>query len=569
MPSRSNDPKNFRCGDALVRLAVGLAGLSAATSLFAQELPIGIPSPTFGFADSHQMYANDTNYSMGQSGPYTHYVDNTHPSCGDFLNDGTEGSPRCSIPTSLDPGDVVEIHGGPYVAEFDWNFSLQGTPQAPVFVRGVDNGSGYPVLESENARDSSVVLSGTYGIFENLVLNEMGLKIGNGSESNHLGARNLDIGWFGKTCVTISADYSVISNSEVHHCQDAEKDRHGVYVTQGTDYTWILYNHIHHNSGNGIQYTHRAELDPPDFTFIGGNHIHSDREVAVATKWAGRTVVSSNVMHSYRPSSEGVPFCFDDGSACMTPISATNGPAIIIGADGYPQEKWVIYNLIYNSNHCIRHESAVKANIIGNICANIDGVGIRFEKNGDMYIVNNTFYNTGTDGRSGAFQQDWRDQFDLSIQNNLILSPAGRALWFEQNPLIARIEFNNNLIWNAGADFNVLWKNDVVSVGSLTELRNLMWSDVAQMTGNLVADPGMTVRDTPSPIVEDFMPPANSPLIGAGSDVLLMLDNEFKSTFGADVTIIPTQWQNRPFDIGAVPLGYGEPVIVPNPPVLD
>jgi hypothetical protein len=241
-----------------------------------------------------------------------------------------------------------------------------------------------------------------------------------------------------------------------------------------------------------------------------------------------------------------------------------------VGADGYPLEKWIIYNLIYDSNHCIRNEKSIKARIIGNVCANIQGVGIGLEKlSEDMYVVNNTFFNTGLNGRSGVIQQDWREFFDLNVQTNLFLSPAGRALWFEQAPVMNKMEFNNNLFWNGGQDFSILWKNDVVQVGTIGELRNLIQPDLAAMSNNLVMDPGMTIRDTPSPVIEDFIPPDNSPLVNAGSNVLLQLDAEFKASFGADVTIIPVEWRDQNFDIGAVPAGYSRQIVSPKPPVLE
>ena len=550
-------------------LGIILLSMYPSVCVHASELPIGIPVPPFGFVETHEMYASEPGYTIGASGPYTHYVDNTNPSCDDLVNDGTLVKPRCSIPTSLEAGDVVEVHGGPYRTSGVWDFTLNGARNAPIFIHGIDDGGGYPILDSDDSRNGRVLVNGSYAVFENFRLDTTGAWVGTSFPSDHLAIRNLDINWHQKTCVIISADYTVVSESEIHHCHDPVEDRHGIQVNQGTKYTWILYNDIHHNSGNGIQYTHQAEFDLPNFVFIGGNHIHSDREVGISSKWVDKTVVSSNVIHSYRPSQVGVNWCYDDNSGCMTPKSATNGPGIILGSDGYPLEKWVIYNIIYDTNHCIRVEKTIKGRIIGNVCANIQGAGIMLEKLAeDLYIVNNTFFNTGIDGQSGVIQQYWRDAFDLNVQNNLILSPRGRALWFEQRSVMNDMEFNNNLFWNGGSDFSILWLNDVVQVGTIGELRDLMQSDLAEMSNNLVMDPGMSVRDTPSPVMEDFIPPDNSPLVNAGSDVLLILDAEFKASFGAGVTIIPSEWSDHNFDIGAVPSGFSVDVVTPRPPDL-
>ena len=76
------------------------------------------------------MFANRT-YDFGSglvpypnagNGPYTHYVDKTSPTATDTNNPyGTPDRPRLTIPSSLAPGSVVEIHGSGYVLSLSTN----------------------------------------------------------------------------------------------------------------------------------------------------------------------------------------------------------------------------------------------------------------------------------------------------------------------------------------------------------------------------------------------------------------------------------------------------------------
>ena len=551
-----------------VRL-VALLLVMVSTSGNAADMPIGIPAPSFGLDETHEMYAGDAAYQMGKNGPYTHYVDNTSETCTESGN-GTESLPSCRFPLKLAAGDVVEIHGGPYTFTARLSVDSAGTASAPVFIRGIDDGNGLPVLSTES-EGRQLYLTGSYAIIEGLELSSMGMRIGGRSSNHHLVVRNLNVHSSEYTCIGLSGQHLMVLNSEIHHCRHETKDRHGVQVQGGSEYIWILGNHIHHNSANGIQYAHDAKSNPPDFVFVGNNHIHSDREVAVATKWAARTVVSSNIIHSIRPSRNGRKFCFDDDSGCITPDSSTNGPGIIIGAEGFPEEKWIIYNLIYDTNHCIRYEEGVSVFILGNVCANIPGGGVILEKRSkELVIAHNTFVNTGYRTGDGVITQNWRDQFAPQVHNNLFVSPQGPALWFESRSVTREMAFDNNLLWNGGEDMKVRWVNRNRKFGTLAELQKIMKSGVAEMRDNQVSDPLLTVPDGGPFEWDDFAPPANSPAVSGGNNILETLDARFRESFGDDVTIIPPAWQGGDYDIGAVavrtPTAFAPRLPVSRPP---
>ncbi|MEM9173093.1 MAG: right-handed parallel beta-helix repeat-containing protein, partial [Pseudomonadota bacterium] len=509
--SRSGTLTSSLVASALVLLTFGVAQA---------RMPIGIPTPPFGLQETPAMYASDASYASNVHGPYTHYVDNSG-NCSDS-GSGTEATPRCSLPTRLNAGDVVQVHGGPYRPQSDVRIVVSGTSAAPIFITGVIANGNRPVFDSVDS-NGKLYIDGSYAIVENIEFATSGLRLGNESASDHLSARNVEVNWHEKNCISVRGDYIVVADSELHHCIDNTKDRHGFQVLAGSNHVWVLRNHIHHNGGNGIQYTHNAESNPPDYVFIGGNLIHSDREVGIASKWVRRSVVSSNIIHSVRASQRGQQFCFDDNSACMTPESATNGPGIHFGADGFPVEKWVIHNLIYDTNHCIRVEEANKARIIGNICADIVGAGVMLEKRADDLIIsNNTFVRTGQNQNDSVVKQYWRNGFTVDFQNNLIINP-GHTLWFESRSVMNTIDFNNNLLWNNGQNFSIRWANRQTTARSLNDLRSLMQPDVHEFQNNIVSDPRFQVAARSEYTRAYFAPPANIPVTDGANNQLLEL----------------------------------------------
>ncbi|VAW42931.1 hypothetical protein MNBD_CHLOROFLEXI01-3209 [hydrothermal vent metagenome] len=74
----------------------------------AYQPPIGIPAPSFGIDEAHTMYQRqlfdydgdgtpEAPYNDAGNGPYTHYVDSTHPNCSNSYDYGTAAAPLCDI----------------------------------------------------------------------------------------------------------------------------------------------------------------------------------------------------------------------------------------------------------------------------------------------------------------------------------------------------------------------------------------------------------------------------------------------------------------------------------------
>lgn len=489
--------------------------------------PIGVPVPDFGIEQ--------------EATSYTHYVDNTFAGCSDD-GPGTEAQPRCSLPSSLAAGSVVEIHGGPYpVSAGDDVFDLDGTEQEPVFLRGV----GDPVMDGEGNK-GVMVFRGTYFVVE-------GLHLENGAAArleagHHQAFRHNEVDAAPRNCLNMASDHAVAYDNELHHCHDGGKDRLGIHVLAGTTHNWIVGNHIHHNASNGIQYAHGAQQSPPDYVFIGGNVLNGNRERGLDSKWAGRSVVSQNHIYDVRPSQVGVEFCMSDGSYCMVPDSATNGAAVHIGADGYPQEKWVLYNTIHDTNYCVRLEEAIEVVIVGNLCKDVPMAGLNLEKGGPSLVVaHNTFFNVATEG-AAVIHQFWSDNFTITMHDNLFVNTGVNAFWFESSALTNDMSFVNNIVYEGGAPFSMRWLNQTTGVSTTAQLEGLMAGDVARFEGNQVIDPMVTIdTSTGRPV---SVRGDGSPTTGAADDLLLELDTRLKASFGSDVTLILDKWKTKA-DIGA------------------
>src|SRR5690606_24380479 len=84
-------------------------------------------------------------------------------------------------------------------------------------------------------------------------------------------------------------------------------DNHGVGLGRSTDRIWILDNHIHHNSGDAIQFCHSCMSNGPGpgAVYISGNTFHDDEENALDFKeFVGPVVVTRNEMYGYQPSGD-------------------------------------------------------------------------------------------------------------------------------------------------------------------------------------------------------------------------------------------------------------------------
>ena len=158
---------------------ISVAVLLLISRVMAYDPPIGIPAPSFGIDQSHRMYVDDT-YDFGSgarpypdagNGPYTHYIDNTHPGATNEDNPyGSPDKPRRDVfdrrSRTLKASSVVEIHGGPYNYTGWRRIVSEGTVKKPVFVRAVSP-AGKVRTQAGSGEHHDLRIEGSYLIVEN------------------------------------------------------------------------------------------------------------------------------------------------------------------------------------------------------------------------------------------------------------------------------------------------------------------------------------------------------------------------------------------------------------------
>ncbi len=346
-------------------------------SVWGYNPPIGIPEPDFGIDESHLMYIGkyyDTGgfyYRDGGNGPYTHYIDNTDPKATDANNPyGTKEKPRRSFPdeSTIGPGAVIEMHGGPY--SFSWyNWKSKGTKEKPIFWRG-------PSIEDKpSVVAGEIYMSGQYIIVENINFGSdykhsaaiLVRPLSNNDFPNHIALRYCDMA---KPTGAVNylndvdvEDVVVYRNhirfyNMIGPDENVERDTCGVPISSHCNKIWILENHIHHISGDGIGAGHNAHYTARNY-YVGKNIIHDTCENAIDVKEVDTIVISQNTCYNFAGASAG---------------SGGGGIAMVFhyGPNLSPKNVWVIYNDIYN--------------------ANLTGIGVGGAQEHTVYIIGNRIH---------------------------------------------------------------------------------------------------------------------------------------------------------------------------------
>ena len=298
----------IRCYDVPITAPVGGQDFSA-------WLPaIGIPFPEFGIFETHYAYV-DATYDFGDGpaaypdagdGPYTHYIDNTHPDANDSANPfGTPDRPRLTIPSNWIPaGSVLEIHGGPYTPGWRVPLLSAGTAEAPVFVRGV--GEPAPLLSPRLA------MYGSYMIVENVRSNRATIVSTNDyGDVHHVALRHSEL--VGSTddsgfCIANWGDDETVSNVLIWDVAlhdmgdidaDFDQDFHGVTINSNVSRAWLLDCSISRCSGSGLQVNagSLAKQAGTHHIYAGRNLVYECRQSGLFSKQAVDVIFSQNEIH--------------------------------------------------------------------------------------------------------------------------------------------------------------------------------------------------------------------------------------------------------------------------------
>ncbi|MGB2986143.1 MAG: right-handed parallel beta-helix repeat-containing protein, partial [Phycisphaerae bacterium] len=415
--------------------------------------PVGIPVPGFGIEQMHTMYAGELfqaggfNYRDAGNGPYTHYVDNTHPDATDTDNPfGTPDRPRLRLPEPTPAGAVVEVHGGPYSYVNGGDkivVTAEGTQSSPVFVRG-------PAPAERPIFERYFLVQGSYIIFENLHMKPgaFDMRLYRDREDlipHHVAIRAVEIdgeivsggiGINGTSAARISN--IVVYNNHIHHGGDSEasyeNDECGVAVGSYCSNVWVLDNHIHHHGGDSVLIAHGADFST-NHIYVGRNIMHDDRENAVDIKQCTDVVVSQNTMYGYEPS------------------SSSEGAAVVIHYD--PPRVWVLHNEIYDSEYGVVSSGSDPLFIIGNIIRDIRAKAIDFWNSGTLYITGNTITRFGY-GIHGDYGNDAGH-----IVNNIITDlndgVSGYHIQFESSTMAGNSDMHHNLVYQGGNPVRIQW----------------------------------------------------------------------------------------------------------------
>lgn len=375
--------------------------------------PIGIPMPPFGINEV--------------AGPPNYYVDNS-VNCSDSSNGshGSSNQPRCTIPTTLAAGDVVEVRGGPYYYNTSVStptITASGTSAHPIFIRGI----GQPIIKSPctvfqgcSGRDFTVF--GSYYVLEGFVFSD-GSTLAPAIKGDHGVFRNNEVrnlqlpygvglsGGYGST-----VDHMVVYHNHIHHngnyLTTVDEKNHGIkfsndisyHAPNPPSYIWILDNDMHHNSGQSIQIGDDLiswnHSDWPNHIYIGRNNFHQDRELALGIKQAEDVVISQNRVWGY---GEEPPN--NDGRAAIPGGMAAQR----FGANRI----WVIFNEVLDS--------------VSGIRANGNNEDPNFGP-ADAYIIGNLIHNvhslhydpTDIWSSAGTALIGWDDKFFNVLDNTIV-----------------------------------------------------------------------------------------------------------------------------------------------------
>jgi hypothetical protein len=446
--------------------------------------PVGIPYPDFGITEDHYMYelksGEDCNshpdkcydygtgtleqYKDAGNGPYTHYIDNTHPNSTNTNNVyGTPGKPRLSIPRRLPAGSIAEVHGGPYsYSTLGGKYLRQqalGTQIKPVFIRGIGmprfdkkievydlGGNSYLILEDLEVRAAMIGAPSDHIAIRNCDFNGGGITVHRTTESGNANPNN-------------TASNIVLYNNNIHDVgnmyADYDQDYHGIGVMGYVQYLWVVDNEMYRTSGNGIQINAGQNVQSQTNThhiYVGRNKAHHNKQAAVWAKQSVDVIFSQNELYGSRQSSSGAG---DGAGGQYSPervwyifnniYDNDNGMRLSDSYGGFGQDVYFIGNLVYDIHHNrnvgynpidpwslgkgIVFYSATQRNkhIIGNTIYDVDG-GIHIGANtaAPLLMYNNIIGNVNID--SGT-PNDIHLHHDTTagtsvLYNNLFDNPA-------------------------------------------------------------------------------------------------------------------------------------------------
>ncbi len=428
-------------------------GLAAAPARAQWQLPIGIPSPAFGIAQTAPAPPNPWTTAT----PGFYYVEAKAGATNTNNPYGTPAKPRLTIPTPLPAGSVVEVHGFYDQGHGSPNGIVgQGTASAPVFIRGASP-AARPIIRRYWE------VTGTYLILENLEFGPTPDKSVTGvlvirEPSNSIAVRSSDlhgtsvdgglgvVNWTGgaqRTQNIVAFRNTIHDNGDIN--ANFDQDVHGISMGSNVDYVWILENEMYRNSGDGIQINAgTANLAPTTHhIYVGRNTSHHNKQTGFWVKQATDVIFSQNVAYSHRPGNSSMGQC--------------------MGSQYSPQYVWWLYNTISDCEFGIALMSDLdpgatsRQYMIGNVIYNVhkttlsntaddpwSPAAILISGGSERHVVSNTFYNVDSGVNiPGAYGS-------VEVKNNIInnvTTSSGNHVNFAFASVGSRSTMDHNLFY--------------------------------------------------------------------------------------------------------------------------
>ncbi|QSQ26457.1 right-handed parallel beta-helix repeat-containing protein [Pyxidicoccus parkwayensis] len=325
---------------------------------------------------------------------------------------GSRDNPYSTIAAALKaarPGDVIEVLAGTYRERvvISGDDIREGTRTAPIVLRGDSKGRTKLVMGTKS-RGNLLVVSKPYWVVQNVELDAGGAPyfaalFEPNTRCSQLLDSQVHSGSAGGGVILDGAEGVLISGNEISDFSKTGADSHGVLVKNSSQYSFILGNDIHHNSGDAVQcHTNGGR---PFGVFIERNRLHHSGENGVDIKGCDQVYIRGNTLYAF-PDTGSFPW--QRGSSA--------GEAVVLHQDAHTTQ--VVNNRIARAGRGISvggtkwsdqvEDVLLEGNYISDILDEpaMNGQGIRIVKATRVSILDNRLENTADVGlQLGADQQ--------------------------------------------------------------------------------------------------------------------------------------------------------------------
>jgi hypothetical protein len=437
-----------------------------------------------------------------------YYVDNVHPNATDSGNPfGSPDKPRKTIlEGTYDAGSYVEIHGGPYSGGGQLIITANGTPDKPVWIRGVDS-------DNRALISGETIIKGKYVILENLEYRTSGRTISfrthSGSMLHHAVVRNSlfygdgqdsgaksVIGIYGSPdkrfhdIVVFNNDISNFGNNFDDVPPESgltnENDYHGVMPSSNVDRVWVIKNKIYNLGGDSIQVGTASIPDEyrPSNTYIADNDFYSNLENGVDVKEADSTLIINNRIWDWKKHKN----------------NSSTGAAVVI--HNKAKNTWIINNKVHDAAVGVAvSDGSLHTWVIGNVIADVShpswedtwsgglydaGGGIHFRGGSSGGALNNTIfsYDKGIEASNGDYVFINNILYDRNVE-------AGRDIFVESTQ--SNFLISNNLLYSDKYNASLYNATCLSCIYAEPEFVSLVPNDASVMNSSVVLGKGLSI----------------------------------------------------------------------------